>query len=361
MIKKQYQIKIYEPDGTTLIQNLLPKEVRNDISFSSRINGGFGNLNLVLNRPFDDFDEGNSIKADNIIEVYVMDENHIDPLLIYTGYVSTYNSFLRENGDEGVEVSLLGLISLLTRDFFKNGLSYTVTKSSTDVGEMARDIIDQAASIFPVFSYVFGTTAKNTGNILDKTFEKRKWYNAIQDTFDLASDGWWWKIDEGGVFYFQEKPATATHTFTLEKEVQIVDGKKNFETIENFITVFYIGNGSLDRSDATSINNYGKHTAIYEQNDLDVPGATEFAEKKLADNKEPKINTRIKINTLYDIESIRVGDTCRIRNLNENQQTFTENMQIVGIDYTPDFVTLELEEIRSKFGIELQKFVTSET
>lgn len=358
-LNKKYQVKIFQSDGTTLINTINPNEIRNEITFSSRINGGFGALTLVLNRKFDDFNENVDIKADNIVKVFEFDEVNVDPVLIYTGYISKYNPFLR-GSDEGVEITILGLISFLSRDYYKSGTSYTVNITNIDVGAMARAIIDQVNTIFNLFTYTIGVTAKDTGVLLDKDFEKQKWFDAIRAVNALAPDGWWWKIDEQGVFYFLEKPSTTTHTFTIGKDIDQLEGEKDFETIQNFVTVFFGGAGSgLDRSDSTSIATYGKHTGIYDQSDLNATAAGEFADKKLADNKDPKINTRLRINTKFNIETIKVGDTCRIRNLNEDQETFSENMQIVSINYTPDFATLELEEIRTNFGIELENFISS--
>ena len=71
----------------------------------------------------------------------------------------------------------------------------------------------------------------------------------------------------------------------------------------------------------------------------------------------PALNkVQLIINAQYDIESIKVGDTCQVLNLAENSGVFTNNMQIVRIIYNWDNVTLDLEEVIDDFGNQLTKF-----
>ena len=67
----------------------------------------------------------------------------------------------------------------------------------------------------------------------------------------------------------------------------------------------------------------------------------------------------MRINSEYNIETIKPGHTCKLLNINEDQTTFSNNMQIVSVAYSPVAVTLELAEFRTSFGEELQKFVTN--
>ena len=53
---------------------------------------------------------------------------------------------------------------------------------------------------------------------------------------------------------------------------------------------------------------------------------------------------RAVINSKYDIESIHVGDTCRFQNMKLGATLFDDNMQIVSLSYTPNSVTIYLEQ-----------------
>jgi len=72
-MQKSYNVQVYDQDGVTALRTIPAKQIKNEISFSSRINAGLGQLVLDLNLPFDDFDEGASIDYMNIVDVYAVD------------------------------------------------------------------------------------------------------------------------------------------------------------------------------------------------------------------------------------------------------------------------------------------------
>lgn len=357
VVKKQYQIKVYDSDGSNFIKTFNPDTVKQDVSFNSQINGGFGECVIDLNLPFDNFDEGSSIDYENLVKIYAVDSNNPGGRLIYTGFISDYTPYSKGT-NQGVQVTLLGLISKLSRDYFKNGSSYTVSKSGLKAGALAEDIIDHFDSqVSGSFITYTGSSVESSGGDVNYEFEKKTWIQALEETLKIAESGFWWNVGADGLFTFKSKPSSATHTFTFSKDLEEVALIKSSEEVKNSVRVEYDG-GSVDDSDATSISSYGKRQELISDTSIkDATTATQTAARFIADNKDPKLKATLKINSQYDIESIKVGDTCKVINVVNNP--FSDNMQIVSVNYDPEYAIIELGKINRSFGEELSDFVSS--
>lgn len=359
MIQKAFTIKIYDNDGTTFIRGLKPSEVKEIPSFTSQINGGFGQCALNLNLPFDDFGEGSEINFMNIVKIYVTDENNTLGRLVYTGFISAFMPYL-EGADQGVKVTLLGLVSLLSLAYYKDGADFTVAHSGVDPAVIMKAIVDHFNSVYSgsLLGYDSGgTTVDTVGTNVAYTFVEDTWIDAMKGAFGTVGAGWWWTVDKQGQLYLKEKPATATHRFTIGKDIESIEVNKSSEKVINQVRVKY-GVNTVDVSDAGSITTFGVRERIVTDDKIqDATTATQRGDQEVDDNKVEKIKARMIINSNYDLETIKVGDTCKIQNLAVDQTTFNDNMMIVSVNYSFDKVSIELEE-QTKFSIELQKFIS---
>lgn len=357
--KKAFLVKIYDTDGATLIKTLKPSVIKNSPSFTTQINGGLGQCVLDLNLPFDDFGEGTDIDFMYIVKIYVTDESNPLGRLVYKGFISAYQPYLNEV-DQGVKITLLGLVSLLSFAYYKNGTSFTVAHSAVDPSAIMKAIITHFNTVYAgsLIGYDSGgTTVDNVGTNVDYTFTEKKWLDALKDVFKLAGPGWWWTIDKEGQLYLKQKPASATHSFTIAKDIDSITVDKSAETVKNKVRVKYGGN-TADDDDASSISRFGTREAIVTDDQIqNATAANQRAAKEVDDNKVEKIKARIELNIKYDLESIKVGDTCKILNLSSDQATFNDNMMIVSVAYNFDKASIELEEM-TKFSLELQKFIS---
>src|SRR5438105_11249534 len=120
-LQKLWNVKVYSPDGTTLQKTIPTANLGQNPSFRSRINGGQGECVLKLvgaGFKFDSFGEGTTIKHMAVIEIWCTDANNPLGRRIYKGFISRYAPFVDADGTEGVEVTALGLLSLLSRSFY---------------------------------------------------------------------------------------------------------------------------------------------------------------------------------------------------------------------------------------------------
>lgn len=584
LIEKQFVVKIYDSTGTTLRTTLQPQKVKNKITFTSRINGGFGQVVLDLQLPFDDFDEGNNIAFMNIVDIFEVDENNTLGRLVYKGFISAYTPYF-QGSQEGVKVTCLGMVSLLGFAIYKDAGNFTVTKTTEDPAAIIKDIIDHFNSVYTpnIISHwnfdestggtafdiiggndgaITGTSivsgisgnARNfagagsgdritvtddvsiqnvfdgggtisawikpasdgeldlgrvmvkgvTGNfkwrihvqdddgsdmklVFDQAFsgtnggwdtvnrdiprdqwthiaitydnsdvandpiiyvngsavaitetstpsgtrttdvgddlyignrdggtigfdgdidepriygavlnanrvkelfdeptkgdylvyytptsidtvgtnvsyeyEAKTWIDAIKETFDLVDPGWYWRIDQNAIFYLKQKPSAATNTFTIGRDIEEMNVEKSSEDVINKSRVSYnSGASNLDVSDTASIDEFGtREVFISDDRITDATTATQRAEKPVNDNNDEKIKASMRVNSQFDIETIAVGQTCKIRNLNNDSQTFNDNMQIVAVTYDFEFAKLELEELTNFFGVEMTRFIS---
>lgn len=360
-MQKSYTVKIYSITGTYL-KTLAPTQIMNEVTFTSRINGGQGECVIETSLPIDDFDEGVSIKQMNFVKVYEIDDTfNTDPVLIYTGYISRYAPFFEE-GSEGVRLTLLGLGSLLTHAYFKNGSSFTVTKAATDPAQIIKDIVDHFNGVYSGSWIGYGGGNITTvGTNVDVTFVDQKWFDAINKTADLGGGGRYWRVAEDGQVWYKAKPVAATHQFTIGKDVSTGEVVKNGEQIVNSYQLRWgAGPTAADFSDATSQSAYGKREKAETDSGITASGtATQKGNQVIADFKDPKVQARLRINTQYDIESIKPGDTCSVFNTKEGSTTFPTNMLITSVSYSPDGVDIELENDRSSFADNLAMAVAA--
>lgn len=367
--QKQYTVKIFDQDGTTFLTNISPRELGGVPTFTSKIYGGFSDIKINLRGErfqFDSFGEGTLINFMNIVEIEVVDENNPRGRTIYKGWISQYEPYVMENGDEGVTITILHLTSLLSASYYKNGASYTVEFTEEDAETMGRAVIDHFNTIFSgaLLSYSAATTDP-VGTSLTQDFVDKKWFDALTTIGDLCGTDWWWKIDETGQYWLKAKPGTATHTFTIGKDAAVVRATKNMEGMVNDVQVRYTGAATLEDDDATSQASFGtgspatgKWTKIVSDSNIgDVTTATARAAKEIEDNKAAKIMATLTINNQYDLESIKVGQTCKIRNFDKDNSFFNDNMMIAQLTYSGDAVTIQLSNEPINFALQLNKFV----
>jgi hypothetical protein len=379
-IRKTYLAKVYDQGGTfrkVFTCDAAPggraglqSTLKTVPTFSARINGGLGECVLELKARFDDFSEGTVIDFMCLVTVdaVVVDtETRAQKTTrIYKGFVSRYEPYV-EGGDEGVRVTCLGLVSLLTLSCYGTSPDYAVTHTAEDPEAIAKAVIDNFNGAFGGSLIGYTGTTSAVGTAVTYPFTQQTWLQAVEKAHELAGAGWWWALRAYGDLHFLPKPGTATHTFTIGKDVKSLNAPKDSEKVKNEVIVVRAGGTKTTYADATSQATFGtgstptgRRTLII--TDSAIPDATTAGQrgnKELNDQKDAKNATRIVIDSRYGpgIESIRIGQTCKVRNFAGAPTFLSDNMQIVGLAYQGDTVALDLEEHSASFGRELAAFV----
>lgn len=378
-LQKTFLVKIFDQDGTTL-QKVLTTDrpevgsamhLKNVPTYGERINGIQGEMVLDVKAPFDDFEEGISIEFVNIARVYaiVRDDSGSTPsqtsTLIYTGYISMYTPYIQEGGEEGVRVTLLGIGGLAALSTYGSSTAYSVTHTSDDPEDIGKAIIDSLNTNWGGSLFSYSGTTSAVGTNVTYVFTGLTHFDALKKTNELAGTEWWWKINQAGIYYLAEKPASATHRFTIGKDVVSLEVTKNSENVKNEVIIERSGGTRVAYTDATSQTTYGtgspatgvRTKIITDTNISDATTSGQRGNKELNDTKDAKTSVRATINSKYSLESIHVGDTASFRHFKNASTVLSDNMQIVGLQYRGDTVDLEFEDARLDFGKALDSFV----
>lgn len=380
-LEKKYTIQVYDQDGETLLRTLTTERpldlslmfCRNVPAFRSQINGGFGECVLDLNAEFDDFDEGDTVDFMNVVRIYAvvtdLDTRSQTETLIYSGFTSRYEAFIDEDGTQGVRATCLGLASLLTSSYYGVLSNFEVSHGSEDPTDIARAVVDHFATVYGggLITYDGDSIPDAVGATVSVIFTDQKWFDALKRVGLLAGEGWWWNVDHEGKYNLKAKPSEATHTFTIGRDVLSISAPKDSEKVANDVWVRYDeGVGHYQDTDSqsrfgTGSPATGRRTVIISDPGLNLAAADQRGGKELADGKDDKLKASLSVSDNYEggIESIRVGQTCRVLNYDGDSDFFDghDNMMIVAVSYEGTLVRIDLEEESGSFGPELQKLV----
>lgn len=264
---------------------------------------------------------------------------------IFSGWIMDYTS---NYGDtDGVEVTLASNGSELANQVINSSGTTTVTYTSTDHGQVIRNLLAMNTG---VMGNGIGTVA-NTGATISPKFQLNSVLEGTTDVYRQSPDGWYWYGNVGdNQVYFQQKSATAQHTFLLHAHIGSLQLKK---TIENLKNVLYFiggntGSGILYKkyTASSSVTRQG----LDRQTDGRVtlaPTAQKRADKTFARYKDPIYTTTVTVlSEVYDIESIELGQVVTFGNFGN----FIDGilMQIVAKHYTPYSIELELGELLNR-------------
>lgn len=101
---KSYIYKVYDSTGATLIKTWT--DVVSELNFSQEINSAGSQVTVHLARPADNFGEGTDIIFNNQVKIYVVDNESINGVLLFVGFIDNYSPIYGDR--EVVEVVIMG-------------------------------------------------------------------------------------------------------------------------------------------------------------------------------------------------------------------------------------------------------------
>lgn len=321
--KKQFVYKVYDNGSfvTTWVNDVISLP-----SFPTGINSGPGQLNIRLARTFDNYGEDVDVKLNNRVDCYVYDQDETEGSLLYRGYISEFAPVLN-GGREYISITLLPYSAELTRFMLREANGDTeVPFLSQDPADIFRGVISR----YQADGGTLGSTTasvQDTGTVVSYTFNTNTVKEAFDKVVELCPEGYYWSIDPDGTCNLKLKPTGVTHDLSIGKHIVAMEPIKRVEGMIN--RVYFTGGGEpplykiYERT--SSIANFGLYAKrITDQRVTDTTTAQTIATRLLDELDEPEVRTRLVIadNGIdvgqqgYNIESIKVGDTVRIKNLN---------------------------------------------
>jgi hypothetical protein len=326
---KYYQYKIYDKSNT-LKKTLSNKSIMSDLSFSENINWWQWEISIDLDFPFsnNDFIQGDLVK--------IREFSNLNPngRQIYFGRISKIVRTQNVNS-EFITLICLWISTLLNEILFDNaGKTFTLNQDPADT---IKDIIDYANTKYNIFTY--WTNIETYWTNINIWFDYDDCFEAIKKTVETTDFRWY--IDPLWEVYFKAKPITPTHRLTNTLDVEYIDRSENSEDVVNKIYVKYDW-WEVTSEDVTSQTTYWLRELREERTDLkNSSSAQEYADKYISKNKDPKPESKVVVNSKYDIATIKPWDTISILNFD----FWINNVQVLKTDYDWDKCNLTLERL----------------
>lgn len=237
-----------------------------------------------------------------------------------------------------------------------------------DPSAILKDILDKFTGQGGKLDYSAGTVDL-TGTSVQYQFNTATFQEVVQKIVDLCPQDWYMRVGADDLIYLKPKATTAMHKFTIGKNVTYYKQEKRLENIVNYI--YFTGFNFYKKFINTgSVSAYGRYVQkIIDDKVPDIGTATTIANNILNKLSSPEIRVTLKVldsnnavnESGYDIESIKVGDTCKIFNATKKGYNMWDEvswdidawdyditnetatlLQIQKIDYFPDYVLLEI-------------------
>jgi len=343
-------------DKNMVFLNDLPDVKTSPISFQESTNGGQKDITIECSYKFEErpdfINEGNYVRITQLNNDYAPKGR-----LVYSGYIEGLDPYIK-GGNQGLTITIMGLVGLLQRSFFKDAGALSRSYVTTDPSIVIADVLSSYQVDYPSSGNDFigsdalsvegllirvGNQISSTGKSIGFDFDKINHFDAIKKCLELTGEDWFWKVDAGGDFIFKAKPVSATHSFTVGKDIQDISPRRSISEVVNKVYAEY-DSGLTSDSDSVSVNDFGLSEDIINESTADLDAADELVAQKLSSSKDKKSFAKITINNQYDTFSIKPGDTCEVLNIVKNNDMFNDNMFIKSVTYEENLCHLTLED-----------------
>lgn len=343
-MKKDYELKIYQKDGT-FVKTVEQDNIISEINFTSSINSG--NSEVVVEMKYNA--ETTELQEGQVMKMIVFSDNYPTGKTIFTG-VCTISEYRVGPDGEYQKMTYLGLQYWLSKLYYKSWANYTATLSATP-GQIIKDVIDFLNTTVG-YSWFTTTDIDITWSSISIDIDYTYCMSLIKSAAENIT-GYYFFVDGTGNVIFAQKSAVPQHLLTLGWDVDTIIRKRDIEWLVNSHIVQWSGGTRPENSDATSQSNYFKSQLKESKTELkNTDTADAYSAALIAVKKYPIYHTTVSVNINFmDGEDISDGwleellpwHTVTILNTNDT----IENLQIHKISYNIRGVELELEAIQT--------------
>lgn len=363
--KKRFLYKIYDSSGNFITTW---NDVISQPTFYNVINGGFSELKIKIAKGVYQFGEDEDVKFSNQIKVFVFDKNTGDSgIQIYSGYLTRYEPII-DGGKETVEVTFLSYWLETARLLLEDAGKTEVAYNSYDPSNILKDLLDKFTARGGKLDYST-SSVDTTGTTVSYTFNVNTFQECLKKVVELCPKGWYIRTGADDTIYLSEMQTTAKHKFSIGKDIIYFKPEKRIENLVN--VVYFKGGGTLYKkyTASGSVSTYGEYAKKIIDGRVTVEATADIiANRELDMYSSPEIRVTLRIldsnnnaGKGYDIESIQVGDTCKILGATVKSNNLWDEliweqddwdyditnatatlMQIQKITYYPDYAELEI-------------------
>lgn len=364
---KEILYKIYDSSGTFITTWT---DVITEFSVKTTINSGLSPLTIRLARSEHEFGELSDVKQGNILKVYIFDkQSGVYGICVYSGILASYIPTVK-GGQEYIDVEFFSQFWDLSNKILESSGNTEIAYNSYDPSNILKAVLD-IYSALPK-SVIDYTTAsvELTGTVVSYTFNTNTYRECLERVIELCPDGWYYRLEADDLIYLKAKETDTSHYFTIGKDILEYIPEKRFDNIVN--TIYFRGDGTLYKkyTNSSSVSTYGTRAVKMIDQRVSVAGTAQIMANRILNEKgSPEIRVTIKVfdnngsneDIGYDIESIKVGETCKILNATSKGNNIWDEilwdvdawdyditnasaiqLQIMSIEYHLDYAILEL-------------------
>ena len=323
-MSNRYEIKIFSNDGEYKT-TINPNAVMNDVQITSNVNGGLWQLSL--NVAFNFWDQ--TFKGGDFVQVILYNERNKNWKQIYFGFISKIERKLEANR-QYLTLVVLWVASLLKSVIFSWETTWT-----------AGSIIRTAVDCFNAEYW----------NIL-KIWRIDPWENISLEINDWTScravidavnkvQNYFRFVDGEWMFRFRQKKTQKKHILVNWKSVESLTTSTSIEWICNKLFLEREDKTVEVYEDAESQMKYSiKEKFISNSQIKDTTTQDEYWNNYILENKDPKDETSIVVNSLYEIETIEPWDLVSVVNI----EYWIRDLIVEKVKLSPSKATLTIEE-----------------
>jgi len=363
MANKQVFFKTYDTSGTIKGIFFGNQSAGSDTlafgQFSNSLNGGIGDISVVVPRKFDGYNKDGAIEIGYKIEGWIADKEAPQGTRIFSAKIQKINT--KVSNEETVSLNCSGYVHELALDKAEQSSNTIIFDyPSQDISETVKDIIDdyRTNNTNPAINYS-ASSISSTGKTALIKCNMNTPLELLNKCKDEADSDWFWFIDENNILYFKEVSTTPDHYFILGKDIIELNPEK---TMMQLVNGYIITNGQnaddpncIQKlySDSTSITTYGRRFKKIRDDRYSANSNTadEVGARKVALTKDPTYQITYRIIDSnqaggYDIESIKPGDTCKPLNL-QGDSEWLDTRIITSTTYNIGSIDVVTEDIES--------------
>lgn len=402
-VTKQYLYKVYDSDNNYLETW---KDVVNEPTWTQELNSAGSTTNVILARTSDslivstesilddtnnailDSDgfpllsasmsrnsigAGTSVNHNNRVDIFVYygytdtiddnlginildsDDNPIsgsvgapNGVCKFSGFISEINQEYGSNENTQVQITSFGY-DLSQYPVVDSSGNTTVTFSGADPSNILKSGLDRftANGGGKTFTTYASNTIDNTSTAVTYTFKVNDYKELLDITTKLAPSNWFYWIGLGdNLVRFRARPSTANHTFYLGKHIKSLSLRSYIADVVNDVLFTGAGDPALYKRYTVTPSSFTRRgLAKLSDSRVSVSASADIlSQGEIDEKKNIQYRSTIEIvDGAYDIESIQMGDMVAFRNFDNYIDSLL--LQIVGLSYTPDVVTLQLNTL----------------
>lgn len=326
----------------TMTANAVGPDTDVDLNYNVDIYAFYGGYDSLQDENGDDILDENS---DQILTQFGAPNGK----KVYAGYIAIYG--LQYGAQTGVNVTVVPAATDMGQYVFIDSGNTTVSYTSTDPIQMARDAMDSYNSQGGEITYDVNSLPLS-GESATYDFVLNTITDTLNQIIKLLPSGYYWYVDPGEKkLYIQTKSDTPDHTFYYEKHIAEMNLSKSITQLVN--KVYFVG-GTPDGSTTSLLKYYDNSTSVTDwRAGLDImqngsvtlaTSAELLADQQIDEYKDPRYTTTVTIyDTAYDIETIKLGQMVGFKNFG----TYVDDLvlQIVNLQRAKHSVQLSLDMI----------------